>query len=96
MFKFVLLNMILGMGKNSTQDAQQEIVKSILDDPIKISEDLSNANPLLNHRSRLIGFSPIPLSNCSREERYSPRLRSTIPRPTRAVGALGHNSSAFS
>ncbi|MCP4252278.1 MAG: hypothetical protein GY775_02520 [Candidatus Scalindua sp.] len=42
MFKFVFLNMILGMGKSPGQDPQQEIVKSILDDPIKISEDLSN------------------------------------------------------
>ena len=34
--------MILGMGKNSTQDAQQEIVKSVAADPIKISENLSS------------------------------------------------------
>ncbi len=36
--------MILGMGKNSTQDAQQEIVKSVVTDPIKIPEDLNNNN----------------------------------------------------
>jgi len=42
MFKFVFLNIILGMGKSPTQDPQQEIVKSILEDPIKISEDLNN------------------------------------------------------
>ncbi len=40
--KFVFLNIILGMGKSSTQDPQQEIVKSILDDPIKTSDDLNN------------------------------------------------------
>jgi hypothetical protein len=42
MFKFVFLNIILGMGKNPTQNPQQEIVKSILEDPIQTSEDLSN------------------------------------------------------
>ncbi len=34
--------MILGMGKNSTQDAQQEIVKSAAADPIKTYDDLGN------------------------------------------------------
>ncbi len=42
MFKFVFLNIILGMGSSSTQDPQQEIVTSILEGPIKTSEDLSN------------------------------------------------------
>ena len=42
MFKFVFLNIILGMGKSSTQVTQHEIVKSILEDPIKTSEDLNN------------------------------------------------------
>jgi hypothetical protein len=42
MFKFVFLNIILGMGKNSTQDPRQEIIKSIIEDPIKTSEDLNN------------------------------------------------------
>jgi hypothetical protein len=36
MFKFVFLNIILGMGKSPSQFSQQEIVKSILEDPIKI------------------------------------------------------------
>ena len=44
MFKFVFLNIILGMGKSPGQDPQQEIVKSILPDIIKTSEDLSNDN----------------------------------------------------
>ncbi len=30
------------MGKNSTQDAQQEIVKSVAADPIKTYDDLGN------------------------------------------------------
>ncbi len=42
MSKFVFLNMILGMGKSPGQDPQQEIVKSILDDPIQTSKDLGN------------------------------------------------------
>ena len=42
MFKFVFLNIILGMGKSTAQDPQQEIVNSILADPIKTSEDLKN------------------------------------------------------
>ena len=42
MFKFVFLNVILGMGKSTPQDPQQEIVKSINEDPIKTSEDLNN------------------------------------------------------
>jgi hypothetical protein len=42
MFKFVFLNIILGMGKSSTQNPSQEIVKSILEDHIKTSEDLDN------------------------------------------------------
>jgi hypothetical protein len=42
MFKFVFLNIILGMGKSTNQGPQQEIVKSILEDPIKTSEDLEN------------------------------------------------------
>ena len=42
MFKFVFLNIILGMGKSPSQDPQQEIVKSILPDTVKISEDLNN------------------------------------------------------
>ena len=42
MFKFVFLNIILGMGKSPIQDSQQEIVKSILEDPIKTSEDSNN------------------------------------------------------
>jgi hypothetical protein len=42
MFKFVFLNIILGMGKSSTQDTQQEIVQSILEDPIQTSDDLNN------------------------------------------------------
>ena len=42
MFKFVFLNIILGMGKSPIQDPQQEIVKSILEDPIKTSDDLNN------------------------------------------------------
>jgi len=42
MFKFVFLNIILGMGKVPSQDPQQEIVKSVLVDPIKTSEDLNS------------------------------------------------------
>ena len=42
MFKFVFLNIILGMGKSPSQDPQQEIVKSILEDPIITSDDLNN------------------------------------------------------
>ena len=42
MFKFVFLNIILGMGKSSIQNPQQEIVKSILPDTIETSEDLNN------------------------------------------------------
>ena len=42
MFKFVFLNIILGMGKSSSSDPQQEIVKSILPDTIGTSEDLNN------------------------------------------------------
>ena len=44
MFKFVFLNIILGMGNSPIQDPQQEIVKSILEDPIKTSKDLNNDN----------------------------------------------------
>jgi hypothetical protein len=32
MFKFIFLNIILGMGKSPSQDPQQEIVQSILED----------------------------------------------------------------
>ena len=42
MFKFVFLNIILGMGKSPGQDPQQEIVQSIVEDPIKTPEDLNN------------------------------------------------------
>ena len=42
MFKFVFLNIILGMGKSSTQDTQQEVVKSIVPDTIKTSECLND------------------------------------------------------
>jgi hypothetical protein len=42
MFKFVFLNIILSMGKSTPQEPQQEIVKSILPDIIKSSEDLNN------------------------------------------------------
>ena len=42
MFKFVFLNIILGMGKSSGQEQQQKIAESILEDPIKISDDLNN------------------------------------------------------
>ena len=42
MFKFVFLNIILGMGKSPAQDQQQEIVKNISADTIKTSEDLNN------------------------------------------------------
>ena len=42
MFNFVFLNIILGMGKSPSQDPQQEIVKSILEDPIITSDDLNN------------------------------------------------------
>ncbi len=42
MFEFVFLNIILGMGKSPGQDSQQEMVKSILEDPIKTSEDLNS------------------------------------------------------
>jgi len=42
MFKFVFLNVILGMGKSPTQDPQQEIVINIVPDTIKTSEDLNN------------------------------------------------------
>ena len=42
MFKFVFLNIILGMGKSPTQDLQQEIVKSILPDTSNTFDDLSN------------------------------------------------------
>ena len=42
MFKFVFLNIILGMGKTPGQEPQQEIVKSILEDSMKTSEDLNN------------------------------------------------------
>ena len=42
MFKFVFLNIILGMGKSPSQDPQQEIVKSVVEDSIKTSEDLHN------------------------------------------------------
>ena len=42
MFKFVFLNIILGMGKSPIQDPQQEIVKSILPNTIETSEDLNN------------------------------------------------------
>jgi len=44
MFKFVFLNIILGMGKSPGQDPHQEIVKSNNEDPIKASEDLNNDN----------------------------------------------------
>ena len=42
MFKFVFLNIILGMGKTPGQEPQQEIVKSIVEVPIKVSDDLHN------------------------------------------------------
>ncbi len=42
MFKFVFLNIILGMGKSPTQDLQQEIVQSVIEGTIKTSEDLNN------------------------------------------------------
>ena len=42
MFKFVFLNIILGMGKSPTQDPQQEIAKSILPDARKTVENLKN------------------------------------------------------
>jgi len=42
MFKFVFLNIIPGMGKSPGQDSQQEIVKNLLEDPIKTSEDLNH------------------------------------------------------
>ncbi len=42
MFKFVFLNIILGMGNSPTQDLQQEIVKSIVSDTIKTSEGLND------------------------------------------------------
>jgi len=42
MFKFVFLNIILGMGKSTSQDLKQEIVKSINEDPIQTSEGLNN------------------------------------------------------
>lgn len=42
MFKFVFLNIIPGMGKTPGQETQQEIVKSVLEDPIHTSEDLNN------------------------------------------------------
>ena len=42
MFKFVFLNIILGMGKTPGQEPQQEIVKSILPDTTKASDDLNN------------------------------------------------------
>jgi hypothetical protein len=51
MFKFVFLNIILGMGKSPIQDPQQEIVKSILPDTIETSEDLNN-----NDMYRIIGI----------------------------------------
>jgi hypothetical protein len=38
MFKFVFLNVILGMGKSPSSDPQQGIVKSILEEPIKTVE----------------------------------------------------------
>jgi hypothetical protein len=41
MFKFVFLNIILGMGKSPDQDPQQ-IVESIIADPVKSSEDLNS------------------------------------------------------
>jgi hypothetical protein len=42
MFKFVFLNIILGMGKSSSQHAQQVIVESVAADTTKMSEDLNN------------------------------------------------------
>ncbi|MBT6231104.1 MAG: hypothetical protein HOI47_31080, partial [Candidatus Scalindua sp.] len=42
MFKFVFLNIILGMGKSTPHDTQQEIMISIVADPIKTIEDLNN------------------------------------------------------
>ncbi len=42
MFEFVFLNIILGMGKSPGQEPEQEIVKSVVSNPIKISEDLNN------------------------------------------------------
>ncbi|MCP4266214.1 MAG: hypothetical protein GY777_11685 [Candidatus Brocadiaceae bacterium] len=42
MFKFVFLNIILGMGKSPGQDPQQEIVKSVEADSIKTSGGLIN------------------------------------------------------
>ncbi|MCP4264906.1 MAG: hypothetical protein GY777_04900, partial [Candidatus Brocadiaceae bacterium] len=42
MFKFVFLNIIVGLGKSPGHEPQQEIVKSVVADPIKTSEDLNN------------------------------------------------------
>ena len=42
MFKFIFLNIILGMGKSSTPDPQQEIVMSIIEDPRRTSKDLND------------------------------------------------------
>ncbi len=42
MFKFVFLNIILGVGKSSGQDPQQEIVQCVIEDLIKSSGDLNN------------------------------------------------------
>jgi zona occludens toxin len=49
-FKFVFLNIILGMGKSSSQDLQQEIVKSIVPDTIESSEDVNN-----DHMYNIVG-----------------------------------------
>ena len=43
-FKFVFLDIILGMGKSPSEDSQQEIVESILPDSHKTFEDLKNDN----------------------------------------------------
>ncbi len=42
MFEFVFLNIILGLGKSLGQEPKQEILNSVVADPIKTSEDLSD------------------------------------------------------